>query len=108
MNFLPQKFSDEELEHVEKLAALNYSPEKIALYLDVEKKTFLQLWYDKNSLVREHYDRGQLQSEYEINLKQLDLAKSGNITATQIVQKTAEETRINNIRNQILFGYDAD
>ena len=106
MEYLPLKFSDEELTSIEDLAASNYSPEKIAVYLDVHKKAFMELWYDKNSIVRYHYDRGQLVSEFEINQKQLELAKAGNITATQIFLKTAEETKINNIRKQILFGHD--
>ncbi len=106
MEFLPLKFSEEELTAIEDLAANNYSPEKIAVYLDIDKKAFMQLWYDKESQVRYHYERGQLVSEFEINKKQLDLAKSGNITAAQIFLKIAEETKINNIRNQILFGHD--
>jgi hypothetical protein len=108
MEYLPLKFSDEELVAIEELAANNYSPEKIAVYLEVDKKSFLQTWYDKNSLIRHHYNRGQLISEFEINKKQLELAKSGNITAAQVFFKAAEEIKITNIRNQILFGHDVD
>lgn len=104
MNTLPILLSDDELTTIEDLSACNYSPEKIALYLSMDKKAFLEVWYDKESLLRVAYDRGQLASEFVINQKQLDLAKSGNITAAQVFLKEAEKNEINNIRNRVLFG----
>jgi hypothetical protein len=106
MNLLENRFSDEELTSIEDLAACNYSPEKIALYLDVDKKAFLQTWYNKESLVRQAYERGKLVAEFSINLKQKELAVSGNITAAQIFLKESEKNEVNNIRNRILFGDD--
>jgi hypothetical protein len=67
---------------------------------------FLKLWYDRTSEVRTAYDRGQLQSEFLIHQKQLDLAKAGNITAAQIFLKESERIKTENIRNHILFGDD--
>lgn len=99
-------FSDEELTQIEDLAAVNYSPERIAKYLDVDKKSFMKLWYNKDSVVRVAYDKGQLTSEFLIHQKQLELAKSGNITAAQIFLKESNANKIANIRNQILFGDD--
>nr|WP_317631392.1 hypothetical protein [uncultured Flavobacterium sp.] len=99
-------FSDEELVQIEDLAAVNYSPEKIAKYLDVDKQQFMKLWYNKDSDVRMAYDKGQLTSEFLINQKQLELAKSGNITAAQVFFKESQQNKIANIRNQVLFGHD--
>lgn len=104
MKLKPLILSDEQLEDVENLAAVNYSPEKIALYLDLDKKAFLQHYYNHLSEVRMAYDKGQLQAEYLVNLKQLELAKSGNITAAQIFLKEAEKNKVQNILKQILFG----
>lgn len=97
-------FSDEELQQIEDLAASNYSPEKIALYFSLDKKEFLKLYNDRGSLVRFHYDRGTLVAEFEINQKQLELAKSGNITAAQIFLKESENNRVRNILRKTLFG----
>lgn len=91
---------------VHDLAGCNYSPEKIALYLDVDKKAFLQLWGNKESEVRLAYERGKLIAEFNINNKQKELAEKGNITAAQIFLKEAEKNEVNNIRNRILFGDD--
>ena len=104
MNYLELKFSEEEMTSIHDLAANNYAPEKIALYLDVDKKSFLQLWYDKESAVRLAYERGKLVSEFTITNKQKELAEKGNITAAQIFLKESKENEINNIRNQCLFG----
>lgn len=106
MKFLenPLTLSEEQLTQVHDLAACNYAPEKIALYLDVSKEEFMREWYKKESNIRLYYDRGQLQSEFAINNKQRELAESGNITAAQIFLKESEKNKIDNIRNQILFG----
>lgn len=106
MNLLELKFSEEEMTAVHDLAGNNYSPEKIALYLDVDKKAFLQLWSNKESEVRLAYERGKLVAEFNINNKQKELAEKGNITAAQIFLKESEKNETNNIRNQILFGDD--
>ena len=106
MNLLENRFSAEELICIEDLAACNYSPEKIALYLDVDKKAFLQTWNNHESFVRLAYDRGKLVAEFSINQKQKELAVAGNITAAQIFLKESEKNETNNIRNRILFGDD--
>lgn len=106
MKHLELKFSDEEYTAIHDLAGCNYSPDHIALYLEVDKKSFLQLWYDKDSEVRKHYERGKLIAEFNINNKQKELAEKGNITAAQIFLKEAEKNEVNNIRNRILFGDD--
>lgn len=91
---------------VHDLAGCNYSPEKIALYLDVDKKAFLQLWSNKESEVRLAYERGKLVAEFNINNKQKELAEAGNITAAQIFIGLREATEVERIRDQILYGHD--
>jgi hypothetical protein len=104
MKYLDLKFSEEELTTVHDLAGCNYSPEKIALYLDVDKKAFLQLWYQKESEVRQAYERGKLVADFNISNKQKELAEKGNITAAQIFIGLRKDTEVETIRNRILFG----
>jgi hypothetical protein len=106
MKRLEMRFSEEELTSIEDLAGCNYTPEKIALYLDVDRKAFLSIWFQKESEVRQRYERGKLVSEFNINNKQKELANAGNITAAQIFLKEAEKNEITNLRNRILFGDD--
>lgn len=100
------RFSDEELTIIEDLAGCNYTPEKIALYLSVDKKEFMKLWFNKESNVRIAYDRGHLQAEFEVNKEQKLLAQKGNITAAQIFLKESKELKAINTLNTILFGHD--
>ncbi len=104
MKYLDLKFSEEEMTAVHDLAGCNYSPEKIALYLDVDKKAFLQLWYQKESEVRQAYERGKLVADFNISNKQKELAEKGNITAAQIFISLRKDTEVETIRNRILFG----
>ena len=104
MKHLEMKFSEDEYTSIHDLAGCNYSPEKIALYLDVDKKAFLELWYQKESAVRQAYERGKLVSDFNISNKQKELAEAGNITAAQIFIGLRKDTEVETIRNQCLFG----
>lgn len=108
MKHLELKFSEEEYTSIHDLAGCNYSPEKIAIYLDVDKKAFLQLWHQKESMVRQAYERGKLVADFNISNKQKELAEAGNITAAQIFIGLREVTEVERIRDQILYGHDAD
>lgn len=98
--------TDEEITIIEELSGCNYSPEKIALYLDADKKEFMKMWREKDSLVRVAYDRGKLVASYEVNRKQKENAQSGNITAAQIFLKESKEEEAKNVLHNILFGDD--
>lgn len=98
--------TDDEITIIEQLSGCNYSPEKIALYLDADKSEFMNLWQTKDSLVRVAYDRGKLVSSFEVNKKQLENAQSGNITAAQIFLKESKEEEAKTILYNILFGHE--
>ena len=106
MKLLDLKFSEEEFTSIEDLAGCNYSPEKIALYLQVDKQAFMRLWYDTESSVRVAYEKGKLVSDFNISNKQKELAEAGNITAAQIFIGLREATEVARIRDQILYGHE--
>lgn len=91
-------------EIIEDLAACNYSPEKIADYLEVPRDEFLKKWFDKKSKERFHYDKGRLTAAFEINQKQLDNAKAGNITAAQVYFKESEAQKVENLKKHVFYG----
>ena len=106
MHLLPIKFSDEEITQIMDLAACNYSPEKVAIQMGIDKKQFVQLYTTPGSDVREAYEAGKLKATFNIMNKQKELAESGNITAAQIFLKESERIAVENCRNQCLFGND--
>ncbi len=98
------RLSQEEFEQIEDLAACNYSPEQIARYLEIPRADFMAAWYKPKHLVRIHYNKGQLVADAEINMKALETAKAGNLTAMQIYQKNREMVTLENLKKLILFG----
>lgn len=98
------KFTEEEYESIEDLSACNYSPQRIAMYLSVDKADFLSAWFDSTSLIRFHYDKGQLTAEFEIAQKRLENAKKGNLTADQQHANELEKRRVENIKLKLLYG----
>jgi len=57
-------------------------------------------WNDKDTLVRHHYDRGILQSQFAISNSLKGLADKGNITAVQEFKKLQLENEIENLKTQ--------
>jgi len=99
--FIP---TDEDLEQISKLAAANYSPESVALYLDIPKEDFFEVFKDKDSFLRATYDRGKIASEFKVIDKQRELAESGNITAAQVFLKESQRLEVKQIINDCFFG----
>lgn len=108
MEILAHKFSEEEFTQIMDLAACNYSPEKIALQLGLDKTAFVRLYSDLNSNVRQAFEAGKLKAQFNIMNKQKELAESGNITAAQIFLKESLKIENASIRDRLLFGDYAD
>lgn len=99
--------SEEDRATIFNMSACNFAPGDIALQLGINKKYFLEVFNDKESQVRQMYDAGKLNAIQELMTKQLELGKTGNITAAQIYLKESERIEFNNLRNKCFFGDDA-
>lgn len=108
MKLLPLNFSEEEFTQIMDMAACNYAPEKVALQLGVDKKGFMQLYYDKASDVRQAYDAGKLKANFNVMNSQRGNAEKGNITAAQVFLKESDKIEKASIRDRILFAGYAD
>lgn len=94
----PLLLSDEEFQVIEDMAACNYSPKQIADYLSVDSPAkFCEYCLDGSSEISRRYQKGVLQSQFEINQKLLENAKKGNITAAQQFEKNSEAVRVRNL-----------
>ncbi|WP_372744287.1 hypothetical protein [Lutibacter sp.] len=98
------KLSQEQYEQIEDMAACNYAPTQIAIYLDCDQKEFLRQYHKPDSLVRFHYNKGILTAQFEIDEKLLQNAKTGNITASQEHKKAQEKRLFENQKLRILNG----
>jgi hypothetical protein len=102
------ELNDEDYKKIEDLAGCNYSPDKIAMYLNVDAKAFLRAWNDKASQIRFHYDRGILIIQAEADMKLVESAKTGNITAYQQYQKQSLLNKIDNLKKKQLLDSELD
>ncbi|MFY0628645.1 MAG: hypothetical protein JXR07_20270 [Reichenbachiella sp.] len=75
--------SEDQFEELESMAALGYSLPKMAMYFDVDKKSFLQKAHDVESPIYYHIQRGQLMSEAKEQLVILSDAQKGDVPASK-------------------------
>lgn len=101
----PMELSDLTLtETVERLSAVNYSFDDMALYVGMSKSSFRKEATTEDSAIWTAIQKGRLRAQFEIDDKLAQNAMSGNITAAQIYKKSAEEKHIENLKAKIFYG----
>lgn len=98
-------FDKEQIETIENLAGLRYTPEQIALYLGVNEELFMSEFQNKSSNVRHHYDRGVLIAIADIDMALLNSAKGGNVTSIQQYLKILKDKTIHDFKKGIIEGH---
>lgn len=98
MELTPQQYKD-----IEQLASLNYTVKQLAMYLDVDYKKFQVDFYDLDSKIRYHYDRGKLVTQAEIDKANLKRAKDGSLTSIQQWKKDANHQKLEAIKKQVFY-----
>ena len=87
----------------EELAAIGYSPDKIAMYFDVPKIEFMYYYMIPDSELDYHYQRGILVSQAKEGLGMLQDADT-NITQAQRLDKLRKKIEFQNARDEIIYG----
>lgn len=93
----------DQLEELEKLAALGYTHDELAMYFLADKSKFIQSANDPESLISFHIKRGKLMSTAREQLQIMASAEGGNITASQQLEKI-RRTRGFEISKLDIFG----
>lgn len=106
MHAIKIRLAQEELEQLENLAGSGYSLEQIAMYLEVPKADFIAEYFDLDSLVHYHYQRGLLIVDAEAGMKLAENARSGNITAHQQLEKIRWNQFVQREKKRILYGQE--
>lgn len=84
---LSTTLSDEQIGEVQRLAALGYSPAKMALYLDIDKVGFVEAALNVNSYIYYNIERGKLLSAAREQMALLEAAESGKVQESQQLDK---------------------
>lgn len=81
MESLTFTLDDEREQELERLSALGYTPEEMAVYFDVDKRVFLQKALDVDDEVYYRIQRGKLMSAAKEQMALLESAETGTIAA---------------------------
>ncbi len=95
---------------IEQLGGLHYSPEKVAMFLDLEREAFLAEFHTlehdpdyKSGNVRYHYDRGLLIAQTEVDKANLKRARDGNLTSVAQFKKDVTLQNFELAKRRILY-----
>lgn len=101
----PDWVSKIDFDQLEKLSALGYTPEQVAMYFDIPKLEFMYFYMLINSQLKYHYERGILYHKAKEGMTMLDDAETGaNITNAQRLDKLRREIDFKNAINRICYG----
>lgn len=88
---------------VERLAAVNYSFDEMAIYVGMKKSTFRKEATTEDSVIWTAIQRGKLKVKFDIDDKLSQNASSGNITAAQIWKKNYDEAEFQRYKD-LVYG----
>ena len=97
------EFTEEQLEIIENLAGINYTVRQIAMYFDISLQQLYLEYENKESEFAYHFDRGKLMANADVDMKLLQDARAGNLTAAAMFKKAEKASRITNLKTE-LFG----
>lgn len=100
----PDWFPMDKIDELEKLGAVGYTPEKVAIYFGVRQDVFMQAWLSENSPIRYHFERGILVNEAQEAIAMQTAANSGNTTQGQRLDKRRYEINFQNLKERICYG----
>jgi len=104
LNEWPDWFPLEKVEELEEIAAIGYTPDKIALYFGVPVQLFLDELENENSQIRYHYERGILVNEASETIEMIRGAKEGNATQAQRLDKKRYQVEFQQLKEKIIYG----
>lgn len=99
--------SPEELEELERLAALSYSDKEMALYFKIPYSDFRHDAKLEGTKIQYHIERGKLIIKANANIKLMISAESGNITAIQQLAKFTAKKEFDDMLNE-MYDYDTE
>lgn len=100
---VPGWFARIDMDELERLASLGYTPEKIAMYYKVNKHEFMFFFMLLDSKLKFHYDRGILVQEAKEGQSMLD-GSLKSVTTAQRLDKLREKIDFQNARDNIMYG----
>lgn len=99
----PEWMSNIDFVQYEKLAAIGYQPEKIAMYFKIPREEFMFYYMLENSVLKYHYDCGILFYQAKAGIGMLD-GSENSATQAQRLDKLRNEIDFRNAIDEIIYG----
>lgn len=100
--------TEEQLNELEKLSALGYSLDELAMYFDLPKDNFSQIAEDPSSDIYYHIQRGILMSNAIEQMGIMSNAEKGNVAAIQELSKIRYHRQFELAKRELLFSVEID
>lgn len=104
IKMLPALFDEIDWEEYEALAAIGYTPEKIAMYFRIPVPTFLAHFMEEDSELKLRYDTGMLRSQAKEGITAMNAAIGGNATQAQRLDKIRKGIDFEEHKRRIIYG----
>lgn len=92
---------EEQKEDLERLSALGYSLRDMAMYFAFDYKQFKHDATTEGCVIKYHIDRGRLTVKANAQMKLMQSAEGGNITAIQFLAKVQRDRDYKDLLNQM-------
>lgn len=102
-NDIPDWVRKMKWEEYEKLAAIGYTPEKIAMFYRINKLEFMYYYMLIDSKLKWHYERGILFHQAKEGIGMLDDA-TVSVTQAQRLDKLRSEIGFQTAKDEIIYG----
>lgn len=93
----------EQLDAIAVYSSLHYDLDQVAMLLDIDSEQFKKAYNKSGSAVKYYWDKGKLESQFNIQEKLMENAKAGNITAAQEVNKAIDKSEFQQHKKRIFF-----
>lgn len=105
-NVLSGRLTDEQLEELEKLSALNYTPEEMAMYFNADPEQFICEANDQQSKIYYHIRRGRLVVVAQEQMALLGDAIGGDVAASQQLARVRRTREFEVSKMDVFGGFD--
>lgn len=93
-----------EFDEYEKLAAVGYSPQKIAMFYKLPETEFLHFFHMEGSRLKFHYDCGIAYHQGIEIIETLEKSQAGNTMQGQRYDKMRKEIEFERLKQKIIYG----
>lgn len=94
---------NEQYLEIEEMAANNFTIREMATTLLLEYKDFKKAFDAPQSMIKRHYEKGRLQSDFTAEEAMRKNAEGGNITAYQILKNNRASKDLKMLKDRILY-----